>query len=131
MKEELNVLACYKLLMTNFCVLVVTFKINFNCLAHKISLRSKRFQSSYCAKVRAEAKKKVLSSQRSRRTRAETLATQASIKSLVQPCCCCCFCLFIYFFANWLMKFLPENRSKNFPKSEMIAKMERKGKSHT
>ena len=32
------------------------------------SLRSKRFQSSYCAKVRAEAKKKMLLSQLSRRT---------------------------------------------------------------
>ena len=67
------------------------------------SLRSKRFQSSYCAKVRAGAKKKkvegggggekrflhspppppsflffLLSSQLSRRTREETLATQAS-----------------------------------------------------
>ena len=65
-----------------------------------ISPRSKRFQSSYCVKVRAGAKKKVgrgrggekfpslpspfpvipfflLSSQLSRRTRAETLATQA------------------------------------------------------
>ena len=57
------------------------------------SLRSKRFQSSYCAKVRARAKKKkkvpsfpspspviplfLLSSQLSRRTREETLATQA------------------------------------------------------
>ena len=67
------------------------------------SLRSKRFQSSHCAKVRAGAKKKkggrgrgeeetlfpsfpspspvisffLLSSRRSRRTRAETLATQA------------------------------------------------------
>ena len=39
------------------------------------SLRSKRFQSSYCAKVRAGAKK---SSQLSRRTREETLATQAT-----------------------------------------------------
>ena len=37
---------------------------------HLISLRSKRFQSSYCAKVRAEAKKKV-------EPREETLATQA------------------------------------------------------
>ena len=62
------------------------------------SLRSKRFQSSYCAKVRAGAKKKkvegggggflhslppppsflfLLSSQLSRQTREETLATQA------------------------------------------------------
>ena len=60
------------------------------------SLRSKRFQSSYSAKVRAGAKKKMeggggvekrkphsfrffsLSSQLARRTRAETLAVQAS-----------------------------------------------------
>ena len=44
----------------------------------KGSLRSKRFQSSYCAKVIAEAKNKKLSSQLSRRTRAETFATQAT-----------------------------------------------------
>ena len=52
-----------------------------------ISLRSKRFQSSYCAKVRAGAKKKVkgvipfflLSSKLSRQTREETLATQATL----------------------------------------------------
>ena len=73
------------------------------------SLRSKRFQSSYCAKVRAEAKKKkvegggggekrfnlspppppsflfLLSSQLSRRTRAETLATQANGYSNQSP----------------------------------------------
>ena len=73
--------------------------------AEKSSLRSKRFQSSYCAKVRAEAIKKggrgrgrgeeerfllspppppsflfLLSSQLSRRTYAETLATQARKK---------------------------------------------------
>ena len=46
------------------------------------SLGSKRFQSSYCAKVRAGATKNhspfLLSSQLSRRTRAETLATQAN-----------------------------------------------------
>ena len=58
------------------------------------SLRSKRFQSSYCAKVRAGAKKKspppplsflfLLSSQLSRQTRAETLATQASILTFCQ-----------------------------------------------
>ena len=29
-------------------------------IEHPPSLRSKRFQSSYCAKVRAEAKKKVV-----------------------------------------------------------------------
>ena len=54
---------------------------------------SKRFQSSYCAKVRVEAKNNpsfpspspvipfffLLSSRRSRRTRVETLATQAII----------------------------------------------------
>ena len=75
------------------------------------SLRSKRFQSSYCAKVRARAKKGgrgrgrgeeetlarflrspppppsflfLLSSQLSRQTRAETLATQASILTFVK-----------------------------------------------
>ena len=75
------------------------------------SLRSKRFQSSYCAKVRARAKKGgrgrgrgeeetlacflrspppppsflfLLSSQLSRQTRAETLATQASILTFCQ-----------------------------------------------
>ena len=37
------------------------------------SLRSTRFQSSYCAKVRAGAKK-----EKGRQTRAETLATQAN-----------------------------------------------------
>ena len=43
------------------------------------SLRSKRFPSSYCAKVKAGVKnKKVVSFQLSRRPRAETLATQAS-----------------------------------------------------
>ena len=42
------------------------------------SLRSKHFQSSYCAKVRAKAKKMfLLFSQLSRRTREETLSTQA------------------------------------------------------
>ena len=73
----------------------------------KNSLRSKRFQSSYCAKVRAEAKKKkveeggekrrfllsppsppsflffLLSSRRSLRTRAETLATQAILRTVL------------------------------------------------
>ena len=75
------------------------------------SLRSKRFQSSYCAKVRARAKKGgrgrgrgeeetlacflrspppppsflfLLSSQLSRQTLAETLATQASILTFCQ-----------------------------------------------
>ena len=44
------------------------------------SLRSKRFQSSYCAKVRAEAKKKVFCSCPSflNEPREETLATQAN-----------------------------------------------------
>ena len=77
------------------------FKVMFhNQVVWKcLSLRSKRFQSSYCAKVRAEVIKKrwkgkgegkgetfpsppssflfLLFSQVSRRTRAETLATQA------------------------------------------------------
>ena len=48
-----------------------------------LSLRSKRYQSSYCGKVRAGAKKKgiffLLLSQLSRQTRTETLATQALI----------------------------------------------------
>ena len=48
--------------------------------SHFHSLRSKRFQLSHCAKVRARAFLFLLfSSRRSRRTRAETLATQASI----------------------------------------------------
>ena len=48
--------------------------------SHFHSLRSKRFQLSHCAKVRAGAFLFFLfSSRRSRRTRAETLATQASI----------------------------------------------------
>ena len=76
-------------------------KIQVSCLGY-YSLRSKRFQSSYCAYVRARAIKRwkgeegggreksfllscppppsflfLLSSQLSRRTRAETLATQA------------------------------------------------------
>ena len=49
------------------------------CFFALISLRSKRFQSSYCAKVRAGASFFLLSSQFSRWTRAETLATQASL----------------------------------------------------
>lgn len=49
-----------------------------------VSLRSKRFQSSNCAKVGATAKKNgnLLKSQLSRRTRAETLTTQAIFKSV-------------------------------------------------
>ena len=39
----------------------------------KCSLRSKRFQSSYCAKVKEGEKK-----EKGRQTRAETLATQAN-----------------------------------------------------
>ena len=42
------------------------------------SLRSKHFQSSYCVKIRAGAKKRVLLSQLSRRTRVETLTTKAT-----------------------------------------------------
>ena len=48
--------------------------------SHFHSLRSKRFQLSHCAKVRAGAFLFFFfSSRSSRRTRAETLATQASI----------------------------------------------------
>ena len=52
-------------------------------IGKKISLCSKRFKSSYGAKARAEAKKKkkVLSSQLSRRTRTATLAKQARKRS--------------------------------------------------
>ena len=46
---------------------------------HADSLRSKRFQSSYCAKLIPFFF--LLSSQLSRRTRAETLATQASMQT--------------------------------------------------
>ena len=54
-----------------------------SALGTRLSAR-KRFLSSYCAKVRAEAiKKKLLSSQLSRRTRAETLATQATYTRLL------------------------------------------------
>ena len=45
------------------------------CFFMKCSLRSKRFQSSYCAKVGAEAKKKLPSFLDE--PREETLATQA------------------------------------------------------
>ena len=53
----------------------------------QVSLRSKRFQSSNCAKVGARAKKNgnLLKSQLSRRTRAETLTTKASFKSVRLP----------------------------------------------
>ena len=82
---------------------VIPPKIFFPRLSCATSLRSKRFQSSYSAKVGAGAKKKwkgegkgrrgnacpqtpsflfLLSSQFSGRTRAETLATQASARHL-------------------------------------------------
>ena len=47
-------------------------------IKHLHSLRSKRFQSSYCAKVRAEAKKKGWRPSFLDEPREETLATQAS-----------------------------------------------------
>ena len=116
--------ACYCHFFAFCCVFFSLYKIVLECkqivlfpsrqsplsthhLYNVGSLRSKRFQSSYCAKVRAGAKNKkveeggggekrkrrgsffplplprhsfffLLSSRRSRRTRAETLATQAT-----------------------------------------------------
>ena len=60
------------------CEFEMEFKKSFWDLS---SLRSKRFQSSYCAKVRAEAKKIFFCSCPSflDEPREETLATQASI----------------------------------------------------
>ena len=61
---------CFSFLRVNTPVNGAQFQLDLKRYSN-ISLRSKRFQSSYCAKVRAEAKKK------KRWTRAEMLATQA------------------------------------------------------
>ena len=74
---------------------------NTTGILQKNSLRSKRFQSSSCAKVRAEAIKKksfLLSSQLSRRTRAETFEAYETSSSKSQDqsdkqCVCYFWCL--------------------------------------